>query len=154
MILGERPYKCSKEGCDRTFVEHSSLKKHMLTHSKSKPYSCSICGKTFTQVGSRNIHVKRRSCKLNPDYEPDEDDGGTSVSPLDGAGLSTITEKSTGEEGGSAEGQSVVIVDVDIDGRGQIVLKPSSDSNVTIDSQPSDLLNQSLLQGTLIKLII
>lgn len=58
---GERPYMCTYEGCGRTFTEHSSLRKHKLIHTGEKPYVCEICGKTFSQSGSRNAHQKRHA---------------------------------------------------------------------------------------------
>ena len=60
-LLGERPYSCPVEGCGRTFTEHSSLRKHKLIHTGEKPYVCEICGKTFSQSGSRNAHQKRNT---------------------------------------------------------------------------------------------
>lgn len=58
---GERPYSCPVEGCGRTFTEHSSLRKHKLIHTGEKPYICEICGKRFSQSGSRNAHQKRHT---------------------------------------------------------------------------------------------
>lgn len=60
-LTGERPYMCTYEGCGRTFTEHSSLRKHKLIHTGEKPYVCEICGKTFSQSGSRNAHQKRHA---------------------------------------------------------------------------------------------
>ncbi|XP_046372987.1 zinc finger protein 410-like [Haliotis rufescens] len=56
---GERPYACDYEGCVRKFTECSSLKKHKLVHTGEKPFSCNICFKTFSQSGSRKVHMKR-----------------------------------------------------------------------------------------------
>ncbi|XP_049613344.1 zinc finger protein 410 [Syngnathus scovelli] len=57
---GEKPFVCEADGCGRSFAEYSSLRKHMLVHSGEKPHLCGICGKTFSQSGSRNVHIKRR----------------------------------------------------------------------------------------------
>ncbi|XP_061757059.1 zinc finger protein 410 isoform X1 [Nerophis ophidion] len=57
---GEKPFLCEADGCGRSFAEYSSLRKHMLVHSGEKPHHCGICGKTFSQSGSRNVHIRRR----------------------------------------------------------------------------------------------
>ncbi|XP_033121065.1 zinc finger protein 410-like [Anneissia japonica] len=57
---GEKPYVCNVAGCLVQFTERSSLRKHMLTHTGEKPYKCEVCEKMFTQIGSRNTHMKRK----------------------------------------------------------------------------------------------
>ncbi|XP_064420973.1 zinc finger protein 410 [Latimeria chalumnae] len=56
---GEKPFACEAVGCTRSFAEYSSLRKHMLVHSGEKPHQCTVCGKTFSQSGSRNVHMKK-----------------------------------------------------------------------------------------------
>lgn len=55
---GEKPYKCSHKGCNKGFAELSSVKKHELTHTGEKPHPCRICGRCFSQAGSRNTHER------------------------------------------------------------------------------------------------
>ncbi|XP_041132816.1 zinc finger protein 410-like isoform X4 [Polyodon spathula] len=62
---GEKPFLCEAEGCGRSFAEYSSLRKHMLVHSVcyvsgEKPHQCTFCGKSFSQSGSRNVHMRKR----------------------------------------------------------------------------------------------
>uniref|UniRef100_A0A4W3JDE9 C2H2-type domain-containing protein n=1 Tax=Callorhinchus milii TaxID=7868 RepID=A0A4W3JDE9_CALMI len=56
---GEKPFVCEARNCRRSFTEYSSLRKHMVVHSGEKPYRCNICEKTFSQSGSRNVHLRK-----------------------------------------------------------------------------------------------
>ena len=48
------PYSCST--CGKMFTQNSDLKKHERIHTGVKSYACSTCGNMFTQNGSR-MHV-------------------------------------------------------------------------------------------------
>ncbi|XP_074091850.1 zinc finger protein 410 isoform X3 [Macrotis lagotis] len=61
---GEKPFLCEAEGCGRSFAEYSSLRKHLLVHSGMKPHQCQVCGKTFSQSGSRNVHVRKHHSRM------------------------------------------------------------------------------------------
>ncbi|XP_023243727.1 zinc finger protein 410-like [Centruroides sculpturatus] len=63
---GEKPFVCLEIGCNKKFAEASSLKKHKFVHSGKKPFICDICGKTFSQSGSRNVHRRRHQNSLAP----------------------------------------------------------------------------------------
>ncbi|XP_053331339.1 zinc finger protein 410 isoform X1 [Spea bombifrons] len=64
---GEKPFVCEAEGCGRSFAEYSSLRKHMVVHSGVKSHPCPACGKTFSQSGSRNAHVRKHHPRSSSD---------------------------------------------------------------------------------------
>lgn len=56
--VGEKPFKCEFEGCDRRFANSSDRKKHMHVHTSDKPYLCKMCDKSYTHPSSLRKHMK------------------------------------------------------------------------------------------------
>ncbi|VDN84055.1 unnamed protein product [Brugia pahangi] len=52
---GEKPYSCPV--CKRNFTQFGHNQKHMMTHTGEKPYSCSICKKNFSRSDSMKTHM-------------------------------------------------------------------------------------------------
>lgn len=57
-FLGEKPFKCEFDGCDRRFANSSDRKKHMHVHTSDKPYLCKMCDKSYTHPSSLRKHMK------------------------------------------------------------------------------------------------
>ena len=53
--------------CGKMLSSFSSLDRHMLVHSGERPFSCEVCGQTFTTNGNmhrhRRTHNDRVSCE-------------------------------------------------------------------------------------------
>ena len=84
MLAGEKPYVCTVEGCGKRFTEYSSLYKHHIVHTQSKPYVCDHCQKTYRQTSTLAMHKRT----VHNDHDTN----------LDGSSLiSTITGVQIGE---------------------------------------------------------
>lgn len=57
-FTGEKPYVCTVAGCGKKFTEYSSLYKHHVVHTHSKPYICNRCGKTYRQTSTLAMHKR------------------------------------------------------------------------------------------------
>ena len=58
IYVGERPYACQVDGCEKRFTEYSSLYKHHVVHTHNKPYTCTICNKTYRQASTLALHKR------------------------------------------------------------------------------------------------
>merc|ERR1719297_508415 len=62
--------------CGKMLSSFSSLDRHMLVHSGERPFSCKVCGQTFTTNG--NMHRHRRTHNLRDSCESDGSGGSAS----------------------------------------------------------------------------
>jgi hypothetical protein len=64
--LNIRNYECPVSGCDRTFVDPSSVTKHLVVHNKEdRKFQCSLCGSRFNRLGALRYHEKTHRQERN-----------------------------------------------------------------------------------------
>ena len=83
-FLGEKPFECEVEGCDRRFANSSDRKKHMHVHTTDKPYYCRVrgCDKSYTHPSSLRKHLKIHGKDAVAMAEYDSDDSGATSPSL------------------------------------------------------------------------
>lgn len=64
--LNIRNYSCPHPNCDRTFVDPSSVTKHLVIHNKDdKKFVCIVCGTRFNRLGALRYHEKTHRQERN-----------------------------------------------------------------------------------------
>ena len=53
--------ECTCTICGKVLSSGFGLKRHMLVHSKEKPFSCEYCSKSFSTSGNLKAHVRIHS---------------------------------------------------------------------------------------------
>ncbi|KAK4689134.1 hypothetical protein P7C73_g954, partial [Tremellales sp. Uapishka_1] len=56
VLSDKNPHLCDHFGCGKEFTTANHLRRHNATHEKKRPYSCSICGKSFGRSEVRKRH--------------------------------------------------------------------------------------------------
>ncbi|KAG8137661.1 hypothetical protein E2320_004873 [Naja naja] len=57
--VGEKPYKCTWEGCDWRFARSDELTRHYRKHTGAKPFQCAVCSRSFSRSDHLALHMKR-----------------------------------------------------------------------------------------------
>ncbi|KAF0026672.1 hypothetical protein F2P81_021409 [Scophthalmus maximus] len=58
-VPGEKPYRCSWEGCEWRFARSDELTRHFRKHTGAKPFQCGVCNRRFSRSDHLALHMKR-----------------------------------------------------------------------------------------------
>lgn len=58
-LAGEKPYKCTWEGCTWKFARSDELTRHFRKHTGIKPFQCPDCDRSFSRSDHLALHRKR-----------------------------------------------------------------------------------------------
>lgn len=59
VFLGEKPFPCTWENCDRRFARSDELARHRRTHTGEKRFACPLCGRRFMRSDHLTKHARR-----------------------------------------------------------------------------------------------
>lgn len=59
LFAGEKPYKCTWEGCTWKFARSDELTRHFRKHTGIKPFQCPDCDRSFSRSDHLALHRKR-----------------------------------------------------------------------------------------------
>ncbi|KAJ7402536.1 zinc finger protein 143 [Pitangus sulphuratus] len=133
----EKPYVCTVPGCDKRFTEYSSLYKHHVVHTHSKPYNCNHCGKTYKQISTLAMHKRT----AHNDTEPIEEEQEAFFEPPPGQGEDVLKGSQITYVTG-VEGEDVIsaqVATVTQSGLGQQVALISQDGTQHVNISQADM---------------
>lgn len=56
---GEKPYKCTWDGCSWKFARSDELTRHFRKHTGIKPFRCTDCNRSFSRSDHLSLHRRR-----------------------------------------------------------------------------------------------
>lgn len=66
LFAGEKPYKCTWEGCTWKFARSDELTRHFRKHTGIKPFQCPDCDRSFSRSDHLALHRKRHMLVWTP----------------------------------------------------------------------------------------
>jgi len=64
-FVGERPFRCTWEGCEWRFARSDELRRHFRKHTGYKPFACRTCSRSFSRSDHLTLHLKRHHQRLD-----------------------------------------------------------------------------------------
>ncbi|KAL0589049.1 Krueppel-like factor 8 [Plecturocebus cupreus] len=61
---GEKPYKCTWDGCSWKFARSDELTRHFRKHTGIKPFRCTDCNRSFSRSDHLSLHRRRHDTMI------------------------------------------------------------------------------------------